>query len=133
MSDNNSSLGSSLDEDENNKIVNNISINNNNIFSNISTNNYEDNSKYIDLGKNFSVSNPKPEDIWNDPFNPKWYQEDISSEKDYDKIDINYLNQKIQNYIEDNKGRKNYLEYCDNNSQTLNAIKNFELDLDNSF
>ena len=83
----------------------------------------------IDIGKQWNIINDDT-DIWNDPFNPKWYSNDPPEKKDFDKKDIDLLNQKIQNYIENNKGRKNYLEYCDNNSETINAIKNLNSQMD---
>ena len=128
-----------------NNNIDNISLNSFNIFKNdnnsnnintsniFSKNTYEDNSKYIDLGQQMNFSNGQNDDIWNDPFNPKWYADDSLNKKDYDKNDINLLNEKIQNYIESNKGRKNYLEFCDKNSQTLNEIRNFDPNLDYDF
>jgi hypothetical protein len=80
-----------------------------------------------------NFSNGQNDDIWNDPFNPKWYIDESLNKDNYDKNDINLLNEKIQDYIKNNKGRKNYLEFCDNNSQTLNAIRNFDPNLDYDF
>ena len=81
------------------------------------------------MGKQLDLSDGDS-NIWNDPFNPKWYSEEINN---YDENDYEVLNKKIKNYIENNKGRKSYLEYCDNNSQTINAIRNFDPNLDDSF
>ena len=80
-----------------------------------------------------NFSSGQNDDIWNDPFNPKWYIDESLKKDNYDKNDINLLNEKIQDYIKNNKGRKNYLEFCDNNSQTLNAIRNFDPNLDYDF
>ena len=93
----------------------------NNVFNTNIYKHYEDNSKYIDIGRRMDIS--KDEDIYSDPFNPKWYIDNNDDEKIYDKRDIELLNKRIQNYCQNNKGRKNYLEYCDNNSQTLNTIR----------
>ena len=91
---------------------------NNNVFNNNNNRNYEDNSKYIDLGRQWGIS--KSDDVFSDPFNPKWY---IDDKKEYSEKDIDTLNQTIKNYCESNKGRKNFLEYCDENSETLATIR----------
>ena len=68
--------------------------------------------------------------IWNDPFNPEWYKDQSLEEREYNNNDIDLLNQKLKNYIENNCGSKNFLEYCDNNSRTLETIRNFDLDIE---
>ena len=113
----------------NNNINNILNTNSNNIFSNMNNKNYVDNSKFIDIGKQYNLQNDDS-DIWNDPFNPKWYSDESSDKRDYNENEIEILNKKIQNYIENNNGRKNYLEYCDNNSQIINTIKNFNANLE---
>ena len=105
-------------------------IQNNNIFyNNYQNRNYEDNSKSIDLGRQWNLS--KEEDIFNDdPLNPKWNMDkDDDDNIEYSQKDIELLNERIKNYCEKNKGRKNYLEFCDNNSEIIQSIK----DLNPSF
>jgi hypothetical protein len=53
--------------------------------------------------------------------------------REYNNNDIEILNQKIKNYIANNSGQKNFLEYCDNNSKTLETIRNIELDMEDTF
>jgi hypothetical protein len=107
----------------NNNNINNLFSNNINIFSN---NKYEDNSKYINLGNEWNLSKNET-DILSDPFNPKWYKDSNEDNITYDKNEYNILTQRVKDYCENNQGRKNYLEYCDKNSETLKTIRSINL------
>ena len=89
---------------------------------NFENRNYEDNSKYINIEQGMNAE----EDKYNDPFNPKWFLDNDNDKIDYSQKDIELISQKIKNYCEKNNVRKNYLEFCDNNSDTLQSIKNFK-------
>lgn len=107
----------------NNSNINNL-FSNSNIFGN--NNKYEDNSKYINLGNEWNFSKNET-DYFNDPFNEKWYKDNDEDNEIYDKNEYNILTQRVKKYCENNQGRKNYLEYCDKNSETLKTIRNMNL------
>ncbi len=67
----------------------------------------------------------KNEDVFNDPYNPKWILDAENEDSEYNPKEVIFLSQRIKNYCRNNNGRKNYLEFCDNNSETLQDIKNF--------
>ena len=116
----------------NNNINNLFSNNNNNIFG---KNRYEDNSKYINLGNEWNLSRDDTDtDFFSDPFNPKWNKDDNEDNRAYDKDEYNMLTQRVKDYCNNNQGSKNYLEYCDKNSETLKTIRNMNLSFeDNDF
>ena len=69
----------------------------------------------------------------NDPFNPRWYSEEPLNKTDYDKYEIDLLNQNIKNYIEKSKEKKSFLDYCNNNSAIIDTIRNFNPDFNDSY
>jgi hypothetical protein len=128
---NNDNIFKNDDNNNFNNSIKNLFQNNNNSNNNIFNNNnyekrnFEDNSKYIDLGNQWNMS--KESDVFEDPFNPKWVFREDEEKKNYTQKDIDLINERTKIYLRNNQGRKNFLEFCDNNSETLQEIRNLNI------
>ena len=99
---------------------------NNNSFSSLSNifyNKNQENSNFVNFENKWDMSKDEG-DIYNDPFNPKWYINQDDDMKIYSKRDIDAINKRIKKYCENNREKKIYLEFCDKNSETLKTIRN---------
>lgn len=137
LNDNNSFRNYPFSNDNNFSNSNSIFYNNNSFFQNCNnncnnsyiSNSYflkpEENQKSMDLSRGWNEL--LNSNVYEDPFNPRWYNNENDFNKKIEENDIEIINQRINNYCRENKGRKNYLEFCEQESLAIKTIKELEI------